>query len=154
MIDINQVARRLAEDEGFRALPYYDSEGFLTIGHGILIDERRTGAGITNEESMYLMRNRAVRQANLCDARFDWYRKLSGVRQQVIVCMSYQLGVNGVAKFKRMGAAIERRDFVAAAAEMLDSTWHREQSTERAKRLANMMERDEWIEPAHPINGG
>lgn len=149
MIDAKQVARRLWEDEGFVSHAYPDSEGYLTIGPGILIDQRR-GGGINADEGMYLLRNRIYRLDNLLQARFDWFLTLSGTRQQVLICMGYQLGVNGVANFKRMVAAIERNDFVTAAQEMLDSKWAR-QTPERAKRMANMMERGEWIEPARPI---
>lgn len=148
MIDSKQVARRLWEDEGFVSHGYYDSKGFLTIGPGILIDERR-GGGINAEEGMYLLRNRIYRVDNQLRARFpSWYDKLTPTRMQVLICMAYQLGVNGVANFKRMVAAIERSDFTAAALEMLDSKWAREDSPERAKRMASMMERGEWIEPA------
>lgn len=154
MIDVDQVTRRLWEDEGFVPHGYFDSKGFLTIGPGILIDERRQGSGISVEEGMYLLRNRMWRTENLCGTRLPWFYDLDSVRQQVIICMAYQLGVAGVANFRRMGAAIERADFRAAAAEMLDSKWAREDSPARAKRMANMMERGEWIEPAQPLNGG
>lgn len=150
MIDANQVYRRLHEDEGFIPYAYFDSKGFLTIGEGILIDERR-GGGITAEESKYLLKNRVHRLDNLCRARFTWFGGLDSVRQQIIVCMAYQLGVNGVANFKRMVTAIEISDFERAAQEMLDSKWAEKDSPARAKRMANMMERGEWIEPSTPI---
>lgn len=153
MIDAAQVVRRLWSDEGFKRHGYFDSKGFLTIGPGILIDARREGSGISTEEGIYLLRNRMYRMENLCRSHLLWYSTLDTVRQQVIVCMAYQLGVAGVANFRRMVLAIERRDYVAAAAEMLDSKWAREDSPERAKRMANMMERGEWIEPAQPLKG-
>lgn len=153
MIDAGQIGRRLWEDEGFVPHGYLDSNKFLTIGPGILIDARR-GGGITAEEGMYLLRNRVYRIHNLCLAVFPWLTDLSDARQQVIVCMAYQLGVGGVARFKKMIAAIERADFTAASAEMLDSNWARSDSPARARRMANMMERGEWIEPAKPINTG
>lgn len=145
MIDADQVTHRLWDDEGFVASAYYDSKGFLTIGCGILIDSRR-GGGITAEEGMYLLRNRIYRVHNQCIDRFPWLTtKLNKTRQQIIVCMAYQLGVNGVANFKRMVAGIERKDFKAAAAEMLDSDWARKDSPERAKRMATMMESGQWV---------
>ena len=152
MIDSNQIARRLWEDEGFVPHVYRDNTpaGYWTIGVGILVDERR-GGGITAEEGMFLLRNRIIRTDNLCRARFPWFARLDTVRQQVIICMAYQLGVNGVANFKRMLAAIERSNFVEAAQQMLDSKWARDDSPARAKRMANMMERGEWIEPSTPI---
>jgi lysozyme len=151
MINDKQVARRLWEDEGFRPFAYEDTEGFLTVGVGILIDKRRPGAGLTAEEGVYLLRNRIFRLDNLLANKFPWYGNLEPARQQVVLCMAYQLGINGVANFKKMVAAIEAGDFVKAADEMLDSKWAR-QTPSRAKRMANMMERGEWIEPSTPVN--
>lgn len=146
MINDKQVIRRLWEDEGFVPHVYPDSKGYLTIGSGILVDQRR-GGGITAEEGMYLLRNRMYRVQNLCMLNLSWFSKLDVIRQQVIVCMAYQLGVNGVANFKRMVQAIERSDYTAAAAEMLDSNWARVDSHARAHRMAAMMKHGEWIEP-------
>src|ERR1051325_10658175 len=103
MIDVSQVARRLWDDEGFVPHVYQDNtpEKYLTIGVGILVDERR-GGGITAEEGMYLLRNRIYRTENLCRVRLPWFVNLDPVRQQLVICMAYQLGVNGVANFKRM----------------------------------------------------
>lgn len=152
MIDAEQVSRRLLEDEGFVATAYYDSEGYLTIGPGILIDERRKGSGISVTEGMYLLMNRIHQIENECRLAFTWFDQLNPARQQIIVCMAYQLGVRGVANFKRMVAAIRRLDFSGAAFEMMSSRWA-QQTPGRAKRMANMMERGEWIEPAQ-ISGG
>ena len=46
----------LKRDEGFRAKPYRDSEGLLTIGYGTLIED-----GITEEEAGILLGHRADR---------------------------------------------------------------------------------------------
>lgn len=137
------VADRLFSDEGFVPHVYEDSKGFLTIGPGILVDKRR-GGGITLDEGRYLLMNRIVARTAEVRDRFPWWKRLNAARQQIIVCMAYQLGTNGVANFKRMVTALERGDFVTAAAEMLDSNWAREDAPERAKRMANMMERGDW----------
>jgi lysozyme len=57
MIDETAVTARLIADEDEVLHAYQDHLGFLTIGIGVLIDERK-GDGIAQEESRYLFRNR------------------------------------------------------------------------------------------------
>ena len=52
--------------------------------------------------------------------------------------MSFNLGVPRLKRFMNMWAAIHRRDYNAAADEMLDSKWA-EQVKGRATRLSNIM---------------
>lgn len=141
--NISDVADRIWVDEGFVPYVYEDSKGYLTIGPGILVDERR-GGGIDEEEGRYLLMRRLMKRLQQLRDRFSWFKRLDPVRQQIIVCMSYQLGVNGVAGFRRMCIALDKGDYIEAAAEMLDSVWAREETPERAKRLAGIMERGEW----------
>jgi|SRR5688572_32870923 len=142
MISTEQITQRLIDDEGEVLHAYQDHLGYLTIGVGILIDERK-GGGITREESRYLLRNRIAQRAGECEQRFDWWPTLDPVRQQVIVCMAFQLGVDGVAGFKRMIAALKLRDWSTAASEMEDSDWNT-QTPERCKRMADIMETGVW----------
>ncbi len=58
--------------------------------------------------------------------------------------MAFQLGVNGVANFKKMIAALIARDYAAAAREMLDSNWAKVQTPARAQRMAEMMRTGVW----------
>ena len=56
----------------------------------------------------------------------------------ILVEMSYQLGVNGVLKFKKMWGALKNEDYTEASKQMLDSRWAI-QTPNRAKKLAEMM---------------
>jgi lysozyme len=142
MIDEAAVTARLVADEGEVLHEYKDHLGYSTIGIGVLIDERK-GGGITQEESRYLFRNRLGGKLAQCSNRFDWWQTIDDVRRGVIVCMAYQLGVNGVANFKKMCAALRIRDYNTAAAEMLDSTWSK-QTTARAQRMARILRSGVW----------
>lgn len=142
MIDEAAVTARLVADEDEVLHCYLDSLGFHTIGIGVLIDERK-GGGITQEESRYLFRNRLGARLAQCSNRFDWWQSIDDVRRGVIVCMAYQLGTNGVANFRKMCAALRIRDYNTAAAEMLDSGWHR-QTPERCERMARIMRSGQW----------
>ena len=56
----------------------------------------------------------------------------------ILTEMVFQLGKNGVRKFKKMLRAITIKDYQEASVQMIDSKWAR-QTPERAKRLAKMM---------------
>lgn len=142
MISESQLIDRLVADEDEVLHAYECPAGYLTIGVGRLIDQRR-GGGITQEESRYLLRNDIRRIVSQCESRFDWWDLLDHVRQQAIVCMAFQLGVNGVANFRKMVAAIKVRDFAEAARQMIDSGWHK-QTKARCERMAEIMRTGEW----------
>lgn len=142
MIDMAQVTARLLADEGEVLHVYNDHLGFATIGVGRLIDPRR-GGGITQDESRYLLRNDIRRRAVQCAQRFEWWDAINDARQGVILCMAFQLGVNGVANFKKMIAAIRNGDYYSAAREMTDSGWHR-QTPARCERMAKIMKSGVW----------
>jgi lysozyme len=142
MISETQLIERLVADEGEVLHAYEDHLGYLTIGVGRLIDKRR-GGGITQEESRYLLRNDIRRIVAQCETRFEWWDSLDAVRQQVIICMAFQLGVNGVANFRKMAAAIKVRDFAEAARQMIDSNWH-QQTRARCERMAEIMRTGVW----------
>lgn len=142
MIEEPKIIARLVADEGEILHAYEDHLGYLTIGVGRLIDKRR-GGGLTQEESRYLLRNDIHRKSSDLRARFDWFNLLDDARQAVILCMAFQLGVNGVANFKKMIAAINRGDYKTAALEALDSGWAK-QTPERAQRMAQILRSGVW----------
>lgn len=123
----------LEQQEGFRATPYRDSRGFLTVGFGTNLD-----AGITREQAEAMMQVRlAVNESALED--YSWFAALDGVRRGVVENMAYNLGVLGVLEFKDMIAAIEAQDWPEAAHQMRASVW-RVQVGDRALVLADIME--------------
>lgn len=142
MISTDAITRRLIEDEDEVLHAYPDHLGYLSIGVGRLIDPRK-GGGITREESRYLLRNDIARRIGECESRFEWFEGLDPVRQQVIVCMAFQLGTTGVAKFVRMIAALKIRDYITANIEMLDSQWHKD-TPARCERMAKIMRTGVW----------
>lgn len=126
----------LKEDEGFRSDVYLDSEGNRTILYGINLDAnpftKREGALILKERTTFLYS--ALH-------RKHGFRMLSANRQAVIVNMAYNMGLTGFYGFKRMIAAIGRKDYPDAALEILDSKAARK-LPKRYKRLAKIMKTD------------
>ena len=131
----------IAREEGFEPLPYSDTLGWLTIGHGFLIDKRKPGAGITEEESLLILRHRLRnRVAPQLDAKIPWWRNLNGPRRAVLLSMAWQMGVPGLLRFKNTLAAIEEGDYARGARGMMASLWAR-QTPGRAYRHAKVIER-------------
>ncbi len=67
--------------------------------------------------------------------KFPWYIALDSDRQTIIKSMAYQMGVEGLLKFKNMIAALEAEDYSRASREALDSRWAK-QTPARAERHA------------------
>lgn len=141
-IDQDKIETQLRRDEGEVLHEYKDSLGYSTIGIGVLIDGRK-GGGITKEESSYLFRNRLKTKTAELIARFPWAAKLDSARMGVLVNMAYQMGVTGLAGFKKMLQAVEAGDWQRAAAEMKDSQWYKD-TPARCDRLRNQMVTGIW----------
>lgn len=141
MIAMERLIERLVIDEGEVLHAYLDSEGLTTIGVGRLIDPKR-GGGISRDESRYLLTN-DIRKWMAIAGQWPWFDSLDWPRQGVIVCMLHQLGARGVSNFRKMIAAMERKDYDEAACQMIDSTWHT-QTKERCERMANIMKTGTW----------
>lgn len=140
-MNLDRLKSQLVQHEGFVPAAYQDSQGFLTIGVGRLIDERR-GGGITKDEALYLLAN-DIHKAESLAAQYLWYAELDEVRQNVICELIFNMGPGRFAGFKKAIAAIEQQDWKEAAAQLLDSKWA-VQVGNRALRLAEMMRSGSW----------
>lgn len=129
-------AARIAQDEGFRSRPYKDSQGVLTIGYGLNLDE-----GITQDEAEWLLEQRVGRAIKDCYYRIPFMAKLDDSRQYVLINMAYNMGISRLLGFSKMLLAIENGDYKEAAREMLDSLWAK-QVPARAERLTAIMKGD------------
>lgn len=136
------IIDQLKRDEGFRSSAYRDHLGYLTIGIGRLIDERRKG-GISEDEAEYLLENDIRRVTSALRSTIPWIDGIDSARRGVLVNMAFQLGVNGLLAFKRTLAHVQAGSYAAAASEMLQSDWAK-QTTERAERLATQMMTGIW----------
>ena len=141
MIPIERIVDRLVADEGEVLHAYPDHLGNLTIGVARLIDPKK-GGGISREESRFLLAN-DIRKWMAIAGQWPWFDSLQWARQGVVICMLHQLGARGVSGFRKMLAAIARKDYGAAADEMLDSGWHK-QTPDRCERMAAIMRTGEW----------
>lgn len=136
------LKEQLKRDEGVVRYAYEDTLGYLTIGVGRLIDDRR-GGGLSPSEIDYLLNNDiAEKTAQVLEA-LPWAKDLTEPRLAVLINMAFQMGLRGLLGFPGMLGAVRTGDYKAAAEHMLDSKWEQQTST-RAHRLADQMESGEW----------
>ena len=133
-MDKERLHASLRLHEGISLKPYTDTTGHLTIGIGHNLDN-----GITIQQAYQLLDS----DIEICLKEMDRYHPvwmhLPTPQQNVLIEMMFNLGAPRLGGFVKMWAAIERRDFKAAAAEMINSKWAR-QVGNRAKTLAAQME--------------
>ena len=132
-IDIGLLADELKRDEGFRECVYTCSAGKLTLGYGHNIEDNPMPEVIAEK----LLHHDIAGALADCE-RFDWFFELDGVRQRVIVNMVFNIGFNGVSKFKKMIRQIEAGKYDVAAYEMKNSHWYHQVGA-RAERLCVLM---------------
>jgi lysozyme len=95
------------------------------------------------EESKLILMHRLGKLVEQLPDAIPVFNDMDEVRQRVLIDMAYNLGIAGLKKFRRMLAALERRDYEEAAKELLDSRYA-DQVKGRAVRNARMMETGEW----------
>jgi len=127
----------IKKHEGFSETIYTDTKGILTVGYGHALLEgskiRRTIADL-------------LFAGDYAAAKTDYDRlcknhnipELNDAREAVLIDMLFNLGYPRLTQFKRMIAALQEKNFGAAAKEMLDSKWAI-QVKGRADELAEIM---------------
>jgi lysozyme len=133
MSNLQQLFHDLIRDEGLRLRPYRCTAGKLTIGVGRNLDD----VGISQKEAMEMLKNDIEKISN--DGRIrNIIEGHNSVRQNVMLNMAFNLGIEGLLKFKNMLSAFAKRDYRETAKEMQNSVWF-EQVGVRAVRLQNQM---------------
>ena len=120
----------IKQEEGFSGTVYKCTEGFDTVGYG-------TKLPLTKEESELILNHRL----NQTKAQLTSYLYDLDIKQEawdILFSMAYQLGVNGVLKFKKMIEALRSKDYKEASKQGLDSLWAK-QTPNRANRLMKRM---------------
>jgi lysozyme len=120
-----------------RLKPYKDTVGHLTIGYGHNLDAR----GITPEIAAMLLEEDIAIAVSELRKHFDWFDHLSRPRQDALINMCFNLGINGLLEFSHMLLALDNGDFPTAALHMLNSKWHDELGA-RVERIARQLETD------------
>lgn len=131
------LAEMLEDEEARVRHAYPDSEGYLTIGIGRLIDKKK-GGGLSDDEIDYLLANDIRNKTREVLKALPWVADLDEVRRNVLIAMSFQMGTDGLLKFVNTLAMVKAERYESAAKGMLNSLWAR-QTPKRAVRMAEMM---------------
>ncbi|NYS30151.1 MULTISPECIES: glycoside hydrolase family protein [unclassified Pantoea] len=143
---MSQIIAVLNFEEGYADTPYLDTLGFPTVAGGIRIGPK--GASLSNYTfrvprrvgdvwKQCILENK-VQEMQSRELLRNALTKCNDARTDVLLSMTYQLGVEGVLQFKNMLTAIGAEQFNDAADAMMNSLWAR-QTPGRARRHAEMM---------------
>lgn len=150
-----EIIERLKFHEGFKLMPYRDKLGKLTIGIGRCIETNPFTKeelhfvgdwqrGITANAAYQLCRN----DINKCLAQLNtlgvWFHNLDDERKYALLDMCFQLGFDGLRKFKNMLKHVENKDWQGAYYECLNSKYAKQDTPKRAKRIAVLLKTGHW----------
>ncbi len=128
---------KIIEHEGKSKSAYQDSLGYWTIGIGRLCDKRKN-AGLSEEEMVYLLRNDlANSEAEL--SRYEWFTKLDRVRQEVLIELHFNMGLEHLLGFKGMLTYLDKGYYINAATQLLKSLWATQVGEHRANDMASRL---------------
>jgi lysozyme len=133
-MNLDELKESIKKHEGLKLKPYLCTAGKTSIGWGRNLDD----IGISTAEAMVMLDNdigRAVAELNR--TRPGW-KDHDDTRQNVLVELVFNLGMPRLLGFKKMWAALDRKDYAAAADEMMNSKWA-VQVKGRAKTLSDKM---------------
>lgn len=143
---MSKIIEILHAEEGYREQPYRCTEGYPTIAGGIRIGPK--GASLANYTFtvplvvddcwMQYLVDDIRREMRKCPAISAALNLCNEAREDVLISMAYQMGVDGLATFKNTLKMIATGDYENAAAGMLNSLWAR-QTPRRAQRHAEAM---------------
>ena len=117
-----QLRAILRKHEGVRHLPYCDTVGKITIGVGRNLTDR----GLAQDEITLLFENDIKLSSDILDSLFTNWHEFPIQARHALISMAFNLGGPRLTKFKKMRAALENRDFLAAAEEAHASLWARQ----------------------------
>ena len=145
----DNLIAQLKRHEGFRATAYKCTENHNTIGYGYNLDANPLNLnsldisqafrhGMPEHEASRLLSLMIDKVTKALHEALPWWSKVPGERQDVLINMAYNLGVDGLLKFKLTLSHVQNGNYVLAAEEMLDSEWAH-QVGDRAKELSKQM---------------
>ena len=142
VMNYDKLLESVKKHEGFRDKVYLDSLGKRTVGYGHLCVEDKwvdgwTYSQVELEDLLEKDLQGAIDQAHDMCQGLD----ISDDAKTIICEMIFQLGGNGVSKFKNMWKALKENPpkYEEASIQMLDSRWAK-QTPARAGEMAETMQ--------------
>lgn len=144
----DDIIARQKKFEGFKSKPYKCSIGVWTIGHGATLwygqKVTKNTEAVTKEEAHIHLSADLLTALHDCQMLYgEQFPTLSLVQQEILIHMSFQLGMTNLRKFKKMNQAVAEENIENWAAEMEDSLWWK-QTPRPAKALKAALLKDKW----------
>ena len=141
-MNMERLMESVKKHEGYRNKVYLDTLGKRTVGVGHLCVEDFWEDDKEYEEK-FLMEILADDLQNAIKGARELKEEhsctdIDEIAQEILVEMVFQLGKNGVSKFRNMWKALAEKNYIGASYEMLDSRWAK-QTPNRAKSMADQM---------------
>ena len=141
-MNMDRLLESVKKHEGYRNKVYLDTLGKRTVGVGHLCVEDFWEDDKEYEEK-FLMEILADDLQNAIKGARELKEEhsctdIDEIAQEILVEMVFQLGKNGVSKFRNMWKALAEKNYIGASFEMLDSKWAK-QTPNRAKSMAELM---------------
>lgn len=148
----SKIDKMLEIDEGYRAKPYIDSEGYPTGGIGIKLGPKGASLGMyqftipLNVAKLWALTHAQDMEAKLSssNALQSVWEALEQPRKDALVNMAFQLGFDGLMNFKKMLAAVRAGNWQEATRQGKDSKWYG-QTKDRASRVLATLENGNYI---------
>jgi len=140
---VNNLRDQLIRDEGDVPYAYQDSLGYWTIGVGFLID-RRKGGRLPDAVRDFWLDYEITEKRKELERRIPWITTLDQARQDCLLNMTFNLGVEGLLSFKNTLSLVQSGQYEKASVEMLKSRWAT-QVGNRAKRLSEQMRTGKYV---------
>ena len=143
-MDKYQLREELANDEGCKYEIYLDHLGYPTFGIGHLITDNDPECGTSVGTEVSSDRVQEAFDSDIesvlsdCERLYEDFGDLPEEVQLIVANMMFNMGYTRLSKFKGMKSGVNRRDWNAAAREMVDSRWY-QQVSNRAERLVQRM---------------
>ena len=139
---MNNAFDLIKEHEDVRLMPYKDTVGKITIGYGRNLSDK----GISQAEADLLFSNDA---AEVLDKmlQYSWYTSQTVPRQAVLADMAFNLGIDGLLKFKTLIGCLMVGDHQGAADAMRTSKWASQVGRRAVEDIA-IMETGDWPKSA------
>ena len=162
MTDMTRLMAATASNEGYDATPYKDTRNLWTFGDGrclethpltgaewkMLLDAGQIQVTINRDGASVLLREQlAATAAELARINADFWPLLNDARQNALVQMAYQMGVEHEEAFHDMLGDIRiavrintPAAWAAVKAAGLNSLWAKDQTPGRAERVMTQLE--------------
>lgn len=133
-MDIENVKRRLIEEEGLKLFPYRCTANKLTLGVGRNIEDR----GISDITAMQMLEEDIALCVNELERNISWWSEAPDGLQEVLIDLCFNMGISKLMLFTKTLQYLGSGEMVKAADELLNSRYAT-MVPNRAKRNADII---------------